>query len=104
MNVNVLALDQMDSHSEQNWRSLRLGDEVRIVRVPSLFNYPHYHNGEWEETFSLIRQLIINQVVLTITEIDEDGRPWIEYESTDSHGSRTSHTLAMDDDSWERVD
>lgn len=94
----------MHAYSEQDWRLLKLGDKVRIVRIPSLFNEPHYHIGEWKETFSLYRQLIANQEVLSITEIDEDGRPWIEYESTDKDGFTTSHALALDDDSYERVD
>jgi len=88
----------------QDWRDLKLSDRIRIVRIPTLFSEPHYHNGEWEETFSLCHELITNQKVLLITEIDEDGRPWIEYETTDKDGATISHALALDDDSWERAD
>ncbi|WP_417377465.1 hypothetical protein [Gimesia maris] len=80
-----------------------MGDLIRIVRIPSLFSEAHYHNGEWEETFSLYRQLIADEEVLPISEIDDTGRPWIEYESIDEQGASVSHALAMDDDSWEYV-
>ena len=87
----------------QDWRTLKLGDKIRIVRIPSLFSKPHYDNGEWEETFALYRQLVAEQAILSIAELDEFGRPWIEFESTDKDGAKVSNALAIDDDSWERV-
>ncbi len=93
----------MDSDSTQDWKTLALGDRIRIVRIPSLFNEPHYHNGDWEETFALYRHLIAEQEILTVAEFDEFGVPWIEYESTDNDGTKVANGLALDDDSWERV-
>lgn len=89
--------------SDPDWRKLKTGDRIRIVKIPSMFAEAHYLNGEWEETFSLYRQLITNEEVLSISEIDEDGRPWIQYESIDEGGATISHALAVDDDSWEHV-
>jgi hypothetical protein len=93
----------MDSDRTQDWRTLKHGDNIRIVRIPSLFSEPHYHNGEWEETFALYRHLIAEQEILSIAQLDEYGRPWIEYESTAEDGAKVSNALAVDDDSWERV-
>ena len=90
----------MKSESNPRWRSLRVGDKIQIVRIPSLFSAPHYHNGDWDDTFALYEHLIQDSVVLTIDRIDEDGRPWVEYELIDHDGGSTSNSLAMDDDSW----
>lgn len=92
----------MKSDSDE-WKALKLGDRIRIVRIPSLFSEPHYHNGEWDETFALYRESISSKVVLTISEFDESGRPWVECESQDTNGNTISNSLAMDDDSWVRV-
>ena len=85
------------------WRDLRLGDKIRIVRIPALLDEPRYHNGDWEDTLELYRTLIASNLVLTISEIDEFGRPWIEHETRDEDGTEHSHSLAMDDNSWVRV-
>jgi hypothetical protein len=93
----------MNANSVPDWRSLKRGDLIRIVRIPSLFAEAHYHNGEWEDTFSLYRRLIADEIILAISEIDDAGRPWIEFETIDEEGASVSHALAMDDDSWEYV-
>jgi len=87
-----------------NWKALRIGDKIRIVQVPSLFSDPHYHNGDWDDTFALYLKLISSNEVLTISKIDELGRPWIEYETQGADGGTTSSSLAVDDDSWVRVE
>jgi hypothetical protein len=89
--------------ADPDWRKLKTGDQIRIVQIPSMFDEAHYHNGEWEETFSLYRRLIADAEVLSISEVDQDGRPWIEYESIGEGGATISHALAVDDDSWEHV-
>ena len=81
------------------WKDLRAGDRIRIVRIPSLFSAPHYQNGDWDETLALYEHLIATEETLAIDQIDEDGRPWVEYQWGD-----TSSSLAVDDDSWETVD
>ena len=58
-----------------NWKTLKPGDKIHIVQIPSLFDEPHYHNGDWEDIFVLYRNLISTKTVLVISEIDEDGRP-----------------------------
>lgn len=87
-----------------NWNALRIGDKIRIVQIPSLFSDPHYENGDWDDTFALYRRLISSNEVLTISGIDELGRPWVEYETQDADGGTTSNSLAVDDDSWVRAE
>lgn len=91
----------MTSDSDEKWKTLRVGDKIRIVRIPSLFSAPRYHDGDWDETFAFYEHLITGEHTLTIAHIDEDERPWIEFETTDSDGAIESHSLAVDDDSWE---
>lgn len=91
----------MESDSP-NWKTLKPGDKIHIVQIPSLFDEPHYHNGDWEDIFVLYRNLISTKTVLAISEIDEDGRPWVECESQGSDGSIIGNSLAVDDDSWVR--
>ncbi|MEL7500784.1 MAG: hypothetical protein AAFN77_24540 [Planctomycetota bacterium] len=91
----------MTSDSDESWKRLCVGDRIRIVRIPSTFLAPHYHNGDWDETFDVYEHLITGRQTLTISQIDEDGRPWIDFESTDSDGIIVSHSLSVDDDSWE---
>ena len=93
----------MNSESNAPWQNLRKGDKIRIVRIPTLFSAPHYHNGDWDETFALYEHLISSGQTLTIDQIDEDGRPWIEYEWTNDDGDLTSNSLSVDDDSWVAV-
>ena len=94
----------MAADSDNDWRNLRLGDKVRIVRIPSELSEPHYQDGEWEETFALYRTLISEVVELTVSEIDEFGCPWIEYATIDKSGVAVSNSLSLNDDSWERAD
>lgn len=95
-----------NSSSSEPWRDLRVGDRVRIVRVPSYFSTPsNYYD---EETLAVYRSLVAAGAVLTIAEIDEFGHPWTEPFDIADDGRITTesgigHTLALNDDSWERV-
>ena len=88
----------------ENWRALKLGDRIRIVRIPSLFDAAHYHNGEWDDTFDLYHRLIQNRSVLVISEFDDQNRPWVEYSEIEPDGTENGHSLAVDDDSWVLLD
>ena len=89
----------MTSESNTQWQSLRIGDKIQIVRIPTEMSAQHYHNGDFNDLFDLYAHLIATAEVLTIYQIDDDGRPWIEYNWIASDGD-SSHSLAVDDDSW----
>jgi hypothetical protein len=85
---------------DEAWRDLRVGDRVRIVRLPGQ-TIPGYYLHE--ETRQLYEHLIAEGTVLTVYEIDGDGLPWIEYPFKDEEGETGYHFLAINEDSWELV-
>jgi hypothetical protein len=90
----------MNSNPEA-WRKLKVGDRVRIVRIPSFFSDPNCHVPDAQEVLGLYHTLIDLGIVLEIDEIDELGHPWISYDLTNDDGEGDCHGLALDDDSWE---
>lgn len=93
----------MNSNLEP-WRKLKVGDRVRIVKIPSIFSDPNTNLLNAQETLGLYQTLIDLRIILEIDEIDEFGHPWISYDVTDDDGEVTSHGLALNDDSWELVE
>jgi hypothetical protein len=81
-----------------DWKSLRVGDRVRILRLPTLWNHPNYHVDP--STRRLYRRLIARKRSVRVFRIDEFGQPWIQ-----GRAPRESEwwTLAIADDSWVRV-
>jgi hypothetical protein len=57
---------------DELWRSLNVGDEVRVVTWPNEMLEDRLH----EETRELYRWLINTQTLLTIVKIDEWGLPF----------------------------
>ena len=83
------------------WQSLKVGDRIRIVRLPSEIEKPGYVFPEC--TRRLYELLIKRGRPLRISEIDEWSIPWIWCRTKDEDGSWTHHALAVNDDSWVRV-
>jgi hypothetical protein len=59
-----------------DWKSLRVGDRVRILRLPTLWNHPNYHVDP--STRRLYRRLIARKRLVRVFRIDEFGQPWIQ--------------------------
>ena len=85
---------------------LKIGDRIRLLRVP---------RGDLEQrqrelregvedagwTADTIERIIAQDPVVTISDIDEYGFPWFEYELKSAGGGMEHHSLAiMDDESW----
>lgn len=83
------------------WRKLRVGDRIRIVRLPSGVDAPGYQFPAC--TRRLYERLIERGRPLRISWIDEWKHPWIECQFKHSDGVWHSHILSVDDDSWVRV-
>jgi hypothetical protein len=85
---------------DEPWRELRVGDRIRIVRLPGedLLGYTLHL-----ETKDLYERLIAMRKVLRIYEIDKDGLPWIKCRVKADGGGWEYHYLAVNDDSWELV-
>ncbi len=80
------------------WQDLRVGDRIRIVRMPSDFSWPGFYASR--ETRRLYKRLIARRRSLRICEIDECGLPWIRCRFRLDDGSWDHHSLAVFDDSW----
>lgn len=81
--------------NHEPWRRLEVGDQIRIVRLPSDWKRPGA--WVWPETLALYRHLIAEKAVLTVHEKDEWGQPWVSYAGF--QGSYLD-TFAVNDDSW----
>jgi hypothetical protein len=86
----------------QPWRKLRVGDRIRIIRLPTEWNIvPGYHVPPC--TRRLYKRLITRRRPVRISEIDEWGLPWIHCKFRRPNGGWEYHFLAVNDDSWVRV-
>lgn len=87
------------------YEDLAVGQKIRITKIPDsdLAKYERTHD---DFTVRVLRRLVDTQQAVTITEIDEHGKPWFDYSFTNDEGEREIHSLAImcEDDSWERVE
>jgi hypothetical protein len=82
-------------------RPLKLGDRIRIVRLP-----PEWQNAGYRvprSTRSVYRKLIERQRPLVVSEIDERGLPWIWCRFRSRRGGLEHHALVVDDGCWVHV-
>ncbi len=79
---------------ESLWKSLTVGDQVRVVHFPTFRGTTH------EETRLVYEQLVDRRVILIVDRIDEDEHPWVEYfdASTEEY-----HSLMINHDGLELV-
>lgn len=83
------------------WQELRVGDRVRLVRMPTGVDAPGYVFHP--ETRRLYQRLIDRRRSSRVFEVDEWGLPWIRCRFRGEDGSWEYHSLAINDESWERV-
>src|SRR5207237_7537709 len=89
------------SHMVERWYQLRVGDRIRIVRMPSDANTPG--TTFFPETRRLYKKLIARRRPVRVFQIDEWGLPWIRCRFRLKDGSWEHHYLAVNDNSWVRV-
>src|SRR5437660_427372 len=82
------------------WRTLRVGDRIRMVRFPTEWEQPGYHVPLC--TRRLYRALIDRRRSVRVYEI-KWGMPWIRCRLPRRGGGWEHHFLAIIDDSWVRV-
>jgi len=83
------------------WRELRVGDRVRVVRMPTGVDAPGYTFHR--ETRRVYQRLIVRRKPSRVFEVDGSGLPWIRCRFRRKNGSWEYHSLAINDDSWVRV-
>jgi hypothetical protein len=94
--LRVAILSMADS-----WRRLRIGDLIRIVRMPSGVDEPGYTFHP--DTRRLYKKLIARRRAVRVFRITEDKLPWIHCRFQRENGAWEYHWLAVNDDSWVRV-
>ena len=87
--------------SQAPWKTLRVGDRVRFVRMPSGIDAAGYVFPR--ETRLLYERLIASGRSRRVREIDDWGIPWIWCRSRARGGRVGWEMLAINDDSWVRV-
>lgn len=86
----------------EDWRELRVGDRIRIVRMPSAAALDGYALPR--DTRRLYRMLIARNRPLRVYEIDGRWKlPWVRCKFHTKSGRWEYHFLAVNDDSWVRV-
>jgi len=86
---------------DNDWRTLRVGDTVRIVRMPSGVDVPGYTFHA--DTRRLYKRLIARRRPVRVYKVDERSLPWIRCQFRRKNGRWEYHWLAINDDSWVRV-
>src|SRR5262245_41625158 len=79
---------------------LRVGDRIRIVRLPSLWDEPGYVVPD--RVRKSYERLIARGRALRVHEIDPWGFAWVQFRFLE-RGKWAHHFLALDADSWVRV-
>lgn len=90
-----------NSLGKEAWRNLRVGDRVRIVRLPSDPRRPNWQFHS--DTRKFYKWLIQRRRSVRVYWIDEYGQPWIRCRRTFPNGHWIWSMLAIRDDSWVRV-
>jgi hypothetical protein len=81
---------------------LRVGDRIRIVRLPAEWDQPGYFVHR--DTRAVFRLLIKRGRGSKVYEIDEWGNPWIHCRTRHRSGGTEHHSLGLyERDCWVRV-
>ena len=87
--------------SKELWRTLRVGDKVRITEIPAEFLTPGY--TIFPETMRAYKRLIARRRPLRIARIDEWGLPWVDFQFQLKDGRWEYHSLAINHDGLVKV-
>lgn len=91
-------------------KQLKIGDQIRLLKVPDLDMKQMEEDcskgvEEPDFTVKVLRHLLSTHPVVTITQIDADGRPWFDCELKNDQDEVVYHSIMiLDDDSWEYTD
>ncbi|MEX2121804.1 MAG: hypothetical protein WD847_19635 [Pirellulales bacterium] len=83
------------------WRSLKVGDRIRLVHMPTEFSQKEYLIHR--DTLRAYRRLIARQRSLRICEIDEGGCPWIQFRFKKKDARWEHHWLLLNHDGLVKV-
>jgi hypothetical protein len=90
-----------------DWRSLKAGDRIRLVKVPASDLAQREHElrigaKEAGSTADAIERIIDSDPIVTIDHVDGFGAPWFKRELVADNGTIEYHSLTItENDSWE---
>jgi len=99
--MTMAAKNRKIRKKKEPWQELKVGDRVRIVRMPSGIDEPGYTFHKC--TRRLYEKLIERGRPQRIFFVDDWGLPWISCRFRMKNGKWEYHALALNDDSWVRV-
>lgn len=79
--------------SSEVWRSLRVGDRVRLVEYPPEFLEAGFTIHR--ETVRVYKRILKRRRSLRVFQIDEFGHPWVECRFRRADGTIEYHKLAF---------
>jgi len=82
-----------------DWNSLRVGDHIRFVSMPTAFSRENCHS----ETLDAYRVLIARRRPVRVYRLDDLNMPWIRFRERDADGVWVHHDLLINHDGWVRV-
>jgi hypothetical protein len=85
--------------TSDDWRSLKPGDRIRFVSMPTGFSRDNCH----EETLDAYRTLIARRRPVRVSHLDEWNMPWIRFRIRLPDGHWEHHELMVNHDGWVRV-
>lgn len=91
----------MPPTDENLWRVLKVGDHVQIVHYPCEFTEHEYTMHD--ETREVYRHLIESREILEVSELDDDGYPWVRFEIVNKRGQLEYHALMLNHDGIQRT-
>jgi hypothetical protein len=83
------------------WRTLKVGDKVRLSEYPPEFLRPGYQIHR--DTKRVYKRLVARGRPLRVFQIDEYGAPWIHCRIRGKSGRLEDHWLAINHDGLVRV-
>jgi len=96
--------DEKNANRYEQWRDLRVGDRIRLVRLPpdfdDLADFDEPGDGSVQDFY---RDLLESGRLVTVTEI-EAGRPRATVHHVNGWGVPGCHDFPVDNDAWELVE
>ena len=92
---------------KKNYKALRVGNKIKLIKIPQIDIEQRERELQNKSdmpglTADTLEKILENNPVVRISEIDELGNPWFDYELLDNEGVRHYHSIRIiDNDSWE---
>ena len=80
---------------------LKVGDRVRIVRLPPAWDDPKYIVPR--QTRAVFRRLIERRRPLRVYEVDHRGEAWVRCRFRNARGRIEYHSVTLDEGCWVRA-